>query len=95
VLTAASPSLAELAAGPGISVHPADLDALGVPSGDEIRVVGPRGSVMLPACADDRLRRGTVWAAFNQVDPSGVHGDIRDVIDASAAVNDVRLEVVS
>jgi len=36
-----------------------------------------------------------VWAAFNQVDPSGVHGDIRDVIDASAAVNDVRLEVVS
>ncbi|MDA2958842.1 MAG: NADH-quinone oxidoreductase subunit NuoG [Actinomycetota bacterium] len=95
VLTAASPSLAELAAGPGISVHPADLDALGVPSGDEIRVVGPRGSVILPACADDRLRRGTVWAAFNQVDPSGVHGDIRDVIDASAAVNDVRLEVVS
>ncbi|MGA1570171.1 MAG: molybdopterin-dependent oxidoreductase, partial [Ilumatobacteraceae bacterium] len=95
VLTAASPSLAELAAGPGISVHPADLDALGVPSGDEIRVVGPRGSVMLPACADDRLRRGTVGAAFNQVDPSGVHGDIRDVIDASAAVNDVRLEVVS
>jgi len=95
VLTAASPSLAELAAGPGISVHPADLDALGVSSGDEIRVVGPRGSVMLPACADDRLRRGTVWAAFNQVDPSGVHGDIREVIDSSAAVNDVRLEVVS
>jgi len=95
VLTAASPSLAELAAGPGLSVHPADLEALGVSSGDDVRVVGPRGSVMLPACADDRLRRGTVWAAFNQVDPSGVHGDIRDVIDSSAVVNDVRLEVVS
>ena len=95
VLTAASPSLAELAAGPGLSVHPADLEALGVSSGDDVRVVGPRGSVMLPACADDRLRRGTVWAAFNQVDPRGVHGDIREVIDASAVVNDVRLEVVS
>ena len=95
VLTAASPSLAELAAGPGLSVHPADLEALGVSSGDDVRVVGPRGSVMLPACADDRLRRGTVWAAFNQVDPRGVHGDIREVIDASALVNDVRLEVVS
>ena len=95
VLTAASPSLAELAAGPGLSVHPADLEALGVSSGDDVRVVGPRGSVMLPACSDDRLLRGTVWAAFNQVDPSGVHGDIRDVIDASAVVNDVRLEVVS
>jgi len=95
VLTAASPSLAELAAGPGLSVHPADLEALGVSSGDDVRVVGPRGSVMLPACSDDRLLRGTVWAAFNQVDPSGVHGDIRDVIDSSAVVNDVRLEVVS
>jgi len=95
VLTAASPSLAELAAGPGLSVHPADLEALGVSSGDDVRVVGPRGSVMLPACSDDRLLRGTVWAAFNQVDPSGVHGDIREVIDASAVVNDVRLEVVS
>jgi len=95
VLTAASPSLAELAAGPGLSVHPADLEALGVSSGDDIRVAGPRGSVVMPACADDRLRRGTVWAAFNQVDPSGVHGDIREVIDASAVANDVRLEVVS
>ena len=95
VLTAASPSLAELAAGPGLSVHPADLEALGVSSGDDIRVVGPRGSVVMPACADDRLRRGTVWAAFNQVDPRGVHGDIREVIDASAVANDVRLEVVS
>jgi len=95
VATTASPSLNGLASGPGINVHPADLDALGVASGDDIRVVGPRGSVVLPACADDRLRRGTVWAPFNQVDPSGVHGDIREVIDASAVVNDVRLEVVS
>jgi predicted molibdopterin-dependent oxidoreductase YjgC len=68
-------------------VHPLDLDRIGVPEGTEVRLVGLRGSAVLPLRADDRVARGTVWSAFNA--PGGT---VADVIDAGATVTDVRIE---
>ncbi len=85
--TALSPSLARLAMGAGAHVHPADLDRIGEPDGAEVRLISASGSVVLPLVADDSVQRGTVWAPFNQ---SGA--DVTDIVDASAAVTDVRIE---
>jgi NADH-quinone oxidoreductase subunit G len=85
--TAMAPSLAPLAQPAAARVHPLDLDKIGVPEGTEVRLVGLRGSAVLPLRADDRVARGTVWSAFNA--PGGT---VADVIDAGATVTDVRIE---
>jgi NADH-quinone oxidoreductase subunit G len=85
--TAMSPSLAPLAVGAGAHVHPLDLDRVGVADGSEVKLIGARGSVVLPLIADDSVQRGTIWAPFNQ---DGA--DITDLVDASAPVTDVRIE---
>jgi NADH-quinone oxidoreductase subunit G len=85
--TARSRSLAPLASEAALHVHPLDLDRIGVGDGDEVQVVGPRTTVVLPIRADARLARGVVWSPFNQ--PGG---NIADVIDATAPVVDVRIE---
>jgi NADH-quinone oxidoreductase subunit G len=92
VSTVESPSLAGLASGAGLLLHPLDLERLGVPTGSAVRVTGPRGSVVMSVCADDRLQRQTAWAPFAQPSTDGVSGDIREVIDAGVAVTDVRIE---
>jgi NADH-quinone oxidoreductase subunit G len=95
VSTAASPSLASLPGGRGLSVHPSDLERIGVSSGDDVKVIGSRGSVVLPVCVDDRVNRGTVWAPFNQPAGERSEGDVRDVVDVDASVTDVRIERLS
>lgn len=95
VSTAASPSLASLPGGRGLSVHPSDLERIGVSSGDDVKVIGARGSVVLPVCVDDRVNRGTVWAPFNQPAGERSEGDVRDVVDVDAPVTDVRIERLS
>jgi predicted molibdopterin-dependent oxidoreductase YjgC len=85
--TANSPSLAPLAAGPGAHIHPLDLDRVGVAEGTDVKLVGVRGSIVLPLVADEAVQRGTIWAAFNQEG-----ADITDLVDAGASVTDVRIE---
>jgi predicted molibdopterin-dependent oxidoreductase YjgC len=85
--TVNSPSLAPLAAGPGAHIHPLDLDRLGVAEGTDVKLVGVRGSVVLPLIADEHVQRGTVWTAFNQEG-----ADITDLVDSGATVTDVRIE---
>jgi NADH-quinone oxidoreductase subunit G len=46
VSTATSPSLESLPGGRGLSVHPSDLERIGVSSGDDVKVIGSRGSVV-------------------------------------------------
>jgi NADH-quinone oxidoreductase subunit G len=92
VSTVQSPSLVGLAGGAGLLLHPLDLERLGVPSGTAVRVTGPRGSVVMSVCADERLQRQTAWAPFAQPSVDGVSGDIREVIDAGSPVTDVRIE---
>ncbi len=87
--TAMSRSLANLAPGPAAHLHPLDLDSLGVADGDDVKIVGAKATAVLAAVADASIQRGVVWAPFNQ---GG--GRIEDVIDASAPVTDVRIEVI-
>ncbi len=85
--TARSRSLAPLAGPAGLHVHPLDLDRIGVADGDEVQVVGPRSTAVLPVRADGRVARGVAWSPFNHEG-----GNIGDVIDATAPVIDVRIE---
>jgi anaerobic selenocysteine-containing dehydrogenase len=87
--TAMSRSLAKLAPGASAHVHPLDLDALGVATGDDVKLVSAKASTVLPIVADTAVPRGTVWAPFNQ--PGGT---VEEIIDAAAAVTDVRIERV-
>ena len=87
VLTSMSPSLAKLAVGAGAHVHPLDLDRVGEAEGVEVRLISAKGSVVMPLVADDSVQRGTIWAPFNQAG-----ADITELVDAEAAVTDVRIE---
>ena len=87
--TAMSRSLANLAPGSAAHVHPLDLDSLGLTAGDDVKLVGAKGTTILPIVADTKVPRGTVWSPFNQ--PGGT---LEEIIDVTAAVTDVRIERV-
>ena len=57
------------------------------PEGHEL--IGAKATVILPVVANDRVPRGIVWIPFNQ---HGGHAE--DLIDASASITDVRIELV-
>lgn len=90
VNTAMSPSLAPLAPGAGAHLHPADFDKVGVAAGTEVTLSSTKGSVVLPLHPNASVVRGTVWAPFNQ--PGAT---VNELVDASAAVTDVRIERLS
>ena len=85
--TAHSPSLAELAAPGGITVHPLDLPRVGVVSGDQVRVTSSRGTIVTSVRGDERVIRGTAWITHNR---PGC--DTSAVIDAGLDVIDVAIE---
>jgi predicted molibdopterin-dependent oxidoreductase YjgC len=85
--TVQSPSLKPLAPGASLHVHPLDIERIGVAPGQQVTVTSARTSVVLPVVADDGVVRGTVWAPYDQ--PGA---DIRELIDVTAAVIDVRVE---
>jgi predicted molibdopterin-dependent oxidoreductase YjgC len=88
-VSAASPSLAPLAAGATLLVHPSDRDRIGIADGDEVQATSGRGSVVLPVSAAPGIPRGVAFLTFNQPGPGA-----GDLIDATAAVTDIRLEMV-
>lgn len=90
VLTSMSPSIAKLAIGAGAHVHPLDLDRVGEAEGVEVRLVSSKGSVVMALVADESVHRGTIWAPFNQAG-----ADITELVDAEAAVTDVRIERIA
>ncbi|MDQ3543751.1 MAG: NADH-quinone oxidoreductase subunit NuoG [Actinomycetota bacterium] len=92
--TVKSPSLAVLAVNVAAFVNPADADKIGVSEGGEVRITGVRGSITLPLHINADVPRGTLLVPYNHVS-SGPSTDIRELIDASAAVTDVRIEVGS
>jgi formate dehydrogenase major subunit len=49
---------------PNASLHPLDMDALGIAAGDIVTVQSRRGQVALIARADDGIPRGAVFIAF-------------------------------
>jgi NADH-quinone oxidoreductase subunit G len=87
VAVAASPSLAPLAPGGRLHVHPLDLDRLGATTGTALKVSSASASLVLEVEADPGVARGTAWLPFNQ--PSSTAGAL---LDSTAPVVDLRLE---
>jgi len=84
-----SPSLVSLAPGAALHVHSLDLGRVGVVEGARVKVSGARTSVIMTIVADDSVVRGTAWVPWNQ--PGG---NVGELIDATALVNDVRVESI-
>ena len=84
-----SASLAPLATGSSLHMHPLDLDRLGASVGAQVKVSSDRTSIVMPIVADESVTRGTVWAAWAQ---SG--SNIGELIDSSRLVNDVKVETL-
>ncbi|MGI9118764.1 MAG: molybdopterin oxidoreductase family protein, partial [Acidimicrobiales bacterium] len=85
-----SPSLAPLAPGCRLRIHPGDLQPLGVTSGARLQVTSSHGRVVLEVVADPGVPQGSAALAFNQPGPGAA-----DLIDASRPVTEVRLETLS
>ena len=86
--TQMSPSLAGLARGAQLHLHPLDLDRFGG-AGRQLKVTSTKGTLVLEAVADSGVPRGGAWVEFNQ---SNVN--IAEIIDSTAPVVDVRVESV-
>jgi anaerobic selenocysteine-containing dehydrogenase len=86
-----SPSLAALAGGPAVVVHPSDLQRIGVAAeGDPVRVTSARGTVEVPVRADTAVAPGTCFMPFAQDAETGPN----DLVDVTAAVTELRVETV-
>lgn len=88
--TANSPSLAHLAPGAGVTIHPLDRARLGVDVGNNVKVTSPRATVLLPIFESQDVLKGTAQIAFNQ--PGA---DARELIDGASHVCDVRIEKIA
>jgi len=84
-----SSHLSGLAAPARLRANPHDLTRLGHDSGSRVRAVSPRGAIVLAVDADPGVPRGSVALAFNAPGDSAA-----DLIDATAAVTNVRLDSI-
>ncbi|HZQ27356.1 MAG TPA: molybdopterin-dependent oxidoreductase, partial [Acidimicrobiales bacterium] len=87
VLVQHSPALAALTPAPRIFANHYDLDRLGLGTGGRVKLRGSKGTLVGEAEVDDGVPRGSVALAFNLPGDSAA-----DLVDATAPVNDVRLE---
>lgn len=85
--TAKSPSLAHLAQGSQLHLHPLDVERVGATDGAEVKVTSKRVSMVFTVVADNTVVRGSAWVPFNQPGPS-----IGELIDSNEVVTDVRVE---
>jgi NADH-quinone oxidoreductase subunit G len=82
-----APSLAPLAPGTGVRVHPVDFDKLGLAPGTEVTVTSRRGSVTVAVQPDAGVPRGSAVMVANQP-----NADVFALIDPRGIVTDVRVE---
>jgi NADH-quinone oxidoreductase subunit G len=88
-IVSSSPSLAALATGFALVVHPSDLGRIGVSAeGDDVRVTSARGTITVPVLADAATAPGTAFMPFAQRGPVGPN----DLIDITAPVTELRVE---
>ena len=85
--TRLSPSLAPLAPGATIHLHPLDLARLGASDGTQLKLTSPRASTILPASADFGVPRSAAWIELNQSNVSAA-----ELIDVTADVIDISVE---
>jgi anaerobic selenocysteine-containing dehydrogenase len=75
--------------------NPSDLARLGIESGDPVRVRSGQGQLTVPAEADAGVPKGVLVVEFNVgSEPGDTANAAATLIDATAVVNDVRLETV-
>ena len=86
VLVAHSPSLSGLAPGTRAALGPTDMAHCGVVDGQEVDIVGPKGTLRIPVVADPGVAPGAVHLFVNQ---SGI--DVSGLVDAGSPVTDVRV----
>jgi NADH-quinone oxidoreductase subunit G len=87
--TSRSPSLAGLAPGARLHLHPLDFERLGVPDGTAVKVTSAVASAAAEAVPDSAVPRGVAWMAFNQPNVAAA-----DLVDVTAPVNDVKVETL-
>lgn len=86
-LIAATPAFAPLVRDAVLRVHHSERDRIGVADGDLVRVTSATGQLELPIVADDGVAPGLAALAWNLPGhPAGT------LVDASAAVTDLRVE---
>ena len=68
--TATSPSLAHLPRGSVLHLHPLDIERVGTTAGTDVKVIGPRSTVIFNTVADESVLRGTAFVPFNNPGPN-------------------------
>ena len=84
-----SASLASLAPGARLQLHPLDCDRLGVTAGHPVKVISARTSLALDVEPTAGVPRGVARVAFNQGDVA-----IAELISSDELVTDVRVETL-
>ena len=84
-----SPACAGLGRSIAVRLNPADFDKLGVDAGTVVKVGSNRGHILVPVAVDGGVPAGSAAIPFSV---NGRAGGANKVIDASAAVTDVRVE---
>jgi anaerobic selenocysteine-containing dehydrogenase len=88
-IVSSSPSLAALASGVALVVHPSDLERIGVSAeGDEVLATSSRGTIRVAVIADAATAPGTAFMAFAQRGAVGPN----DLVDILAPVTELRVE---
>jgi NADH-quinone oxidoreductase subunit G len=87
ITVATSPSLAALAPGERLHVHPLDLDRLGATTGSTLKVSSAHASLTMEVEADAGMARGVAWLPFNQPGSAAAR-----LLAGADGVIDVRLE---
>jgi NADH-quinone oxidoreductase subunit G len=93
ILVQSSPSLAPLVPAHVLRLQPKELDKLGVNDGDEIRMTSAGGELIVPVVSDPSVPAGVCVLPIGVI-PIEVAG-ATVLIDATAAITEVRLETLS
>jgi NADH-quinone oxidoreductase subunit G len=87
-----SPALANLVARSTAYLHHADLDRLGLVTGDVVNVAGPNGTLSLPVTLSEQTPRGTLDVVFGSINDYGDDGAARSLFDPTSVITQVKLE---
>jgi NADH-quinone oxidoreductase subunit G len=87
-----SAALANLVARSSAFLHHADLDRLGLVTGDVVNVNGPQGTLSLPVTLSDQTPRGTLGVVFGSIDDHGDDAAAHALFDPTGVITQVKLE---
>ena len=71
-------------------IHPADLERIGVATGDEIRVITRRGEIVTKALANGRVGEGAIFIPFHFVE-AAANRLTNDALDPKAKIPELKV----